>query len=249
MDLVTVTDHDSIGAAGALARHADFFISEEVTATMPSGTEAHVAVYGLNERQHQEVQRRRADIESLSNYLSGQRLAFGINHVFSGLTGRRFAADWAVFEREFPLVETLNGSIISAANRHAGRIASRWAKGATGGSDSHTVRGLGNAWTEVPDARDARGFLEGLRAGRGRVAGTSGGYWKLTMDVLDIIRSLFAESPRTRWLAPAVLALPIVTLVNWMSEAAFAGRWAIDVARMRPVIGVGVSNATEEAPA
>ena len=37
MDLVTVTDHDSIGAAEALGRHDDFFLSEEVTCRMPSG--------------------------------------------------------------------------------------------------------------------------------------------------------------------------------------------------------------------
>jgi hypothetical protein len=38
MDLVTVTDHDSIDAAGALRSKPDFFLSEEVTCTLPSGT-------------------------------------------------------------------------------------------------------------------------------------------------------------------------------------------------------------------
>ena len=46
MDLVTVTDHDSIDAVEALRRYPDFFLSEEVTCTMPSGTEMHAGVYG-----------------------------------------------------------------------------------------------------------------------------------------------------------------------------------------------------------
>src|ERR1700676_653314 len=45
MDLVTVTDHDSIDAVEPLRRHPDFFLSEEVTCRMPSGTELHVGVY------------------------------------------------------------------------------------------------------------------------------------------------------------------------------------------------------------
>jgi hypothetical protein len=42
MDLVTITDHDSIEAAERLRRYPDFFVSEEVTCHLPSGTEAHI---------------------------------------------------------------------------------------------------------------------------------------------------------------------------------------------------------------
>ena len=47
MNLVTLTDHDSIGGAEELRRHPDFFISEEATCTMPSGTQVHVGVYDI----------------------------------------------------------------------------------------------------------------------------------------------------------------------------------------------------------
>src|ERR1700691_1515748 len=59
MDLVTITDHDSVGSAEALRRHPDFFLSEEVTCHMPSGTLLHVGVYDVTERQHIQIQRRR----------------------------------------------------------------------------------------------------------------------------------------------------------------------------------------------
>ena len=63
MGLVTVTDHDCVDSAESLRRHADFFVSEEVTCTTPSGGSMHVGVYDLNDRQHIEVQRKRDDFE------------------------------------------------------------------------------------------------------------------------------------------------------------------------------------------
>jgi predicted metal-dependent phosphoesterase TrpH len=226
MDLVTITDHDSVGAVEVLRRHPDFFASVEVTVRMPSGTEAHVAVYGIEERQHVEVERRRDDLPALVAYFNEQRLPFGVNHMFSRLTGRRDPEDWTWFERMVPLAETLNGSMPETLNRHARRLASQWGKASTGGSDSHSIRSVGTAWTEVPGARDVEEFLDGLRAGRGRVAGRSGGYWKLNRDVLEIIAGLFGEKAWTLWLAPLVAALPLITLINWLLEAAFAEKWS-----------------------
>src|SRR5579864_8322583 len=94
MDLVTVTDHDSIDAAERLRRHPDFFLSEEVSCITPSGNELHVGVYGIAERHHVELQRRRDDIPTLAAYLREQRLLFSVNHVFSSLTGRRSDLDF-----------------------------------------------------------------------------------------------------------------------------------------------------------
>jgi predicted metal-dependent phosphoesterase TrpH len=52
MDLVTVTDHDSIGAVEALRSRPDFFLSEEVSCNLPTGTKLHVGVYDITERDH-----------------------------------------------------------------------------------------------------------------------------------------------------------------------------------------------------
>jgi predicted metal-dependent phosphoesterase TrpH len=52
MSVVTITDHDSVDAAEVLRRHPDFFLSEEVTVTLPSGTEMHLGVYDITERDH-----------------------------------------------------------------------------------------------------------------------------------------------------------------------------------------------------
>src|SRR5205823_3707518 len=76
MDLFTLTDHDSVAGADALGKYADFFVSEEVTCRMPSGTIVHIGVYDLTERQHVEIQRRRDDLFSLLAYLTEKRLLF-----------------------------------------------------------------------------------------------------------------------------------------------------------------------------
>ena len=89
MDLVTVTDHDSIDAAEELRQYPDFFLSEEVTCTMPSGTEMHAGVYGIQEADHIELQRRRHDVESLLAYCTERSLFVSVNHIYSSLTGRR----------------------------------------------------------------------------------------------------------------------------------------------------------------
>jgi predicted metal-dependent phosphoesterase TrpH len=94
MDLVTVTDHDSIDAAEHLRHYPDFFLSEEVTCITPSGTEIHVGAYGIDERHHIELQRRRKDVPALAAYLHEQKILFSINHVFSSLTGRRTQVDF-----------------------------------------------------------------------------------------------------------------------------------------------------------
>src|SRR5215472_16653573 len=165
MDLVTVTDHDSIDAVESLRRFPDFFLSEEVTCRMPSGTELHVGVYDITERQHVEIQRQRDDLESLTAYLDEHRLFFSANHVFSSLTGRRDACDYDYFDRIFPAIETRNGLMPRALNARSEALASWMRKPAVGGSDAHAMPSVGRAFTEVLAARSRRDFIEGLRAG------------------------------------------------------------------------------------
>ncbi|HXP84916.1 MAG TPA: PHP domain-containing protein [Bryobacteraceae bacterium] len=225
MDVVTVTDHDSIDAAERLRRHADFFLSEEVSCRTSSDTELHIGVYGLNERDHIELQRRRTDFPALLAHLRERGLLFSVNHAFSSLTGRRKEADFREFAACFPAAETRNGMLLRRANLFAARFARRNGLVKLGGSDSHTLTGLGRTFTEVPGARTPEEFLAGLRAGWSRVCGESGNYWKLTGDVLDIGFSMIRERPWTALLAPLCAAVPLVTLGNMALETAFAYKW------------------------
>lgn len=225
MDLVTLTDHDSIEGAEALRGRAGFFLSEEVTCRMPSSAEAHIGVYDLTERQHIEIQRRRADLISLLAYLEEQDLFFSVNHAFSAITGERAADDFAWFASRFPALETLNGHLLALNNRQAARFARRLRKTCLGGSDAHTVATAGSAYTVVQGACSKAEFFEGLRLRRARAQGRSGSYTKLTRDVLRIMGIAMRERPWLALFAPFALLIPAFTLMNYLNEAAFAHRW------------------------
>jgi hypothetical protein len=91
----------------------------------------------------------------------------------------------------------------------------------------------GSVWTEVSEARNKAEFLEGLREGRARVRGESGSYWKLTLDILAVSAEMFRENPLTLLLAPFLVSIPAVTLINHLLEGRFARKWGQTWARMR----------------
>ena len=233
MDLVTITDHDSIDGAEELRSRPDFFLSEEVTCRLPSGTQLHIGVYDITERDHIEIQRRREDFEALSAWLRERRLLFSANHVFSSLTGRRAVDDFALFERCFPAMETRNGHMLARANENAAALADFTAQAEVGGSDAHVMASVGCTWTVVPRARSKQEYLDGLRRGLGKVRGATGSYWKLTRDVLTIGGTMVRENPRTLPLAPLALAVPLVTLANYAVESLFARWWNVRYLRAR----------------
>jgi predicted metal-dependent phosphoesterase TrpH len=226
MSIVTITDHDSIDAAEVLRRHANFFLSEEVTAQMPSGTEMHLGVYGITERDHTEIQRRRNDFIALLMYLTERKLFFSVNHVFSGLTGRRAEDDFSWFASYVPAFEVRNGQMWPEANASAERLAKRLGKIGVAGSDAHTIAGVGLTYTEVPGVRTVDEFLAGLRAGRGIVHGVHGSYAKLTRDVYRIAASFFGEKPWALPILPITVLVPAITAGHWLNEMRFCRKWA-----------------------
>jgi predicted metal-dependent phosphoesterase TrpH len=230
MDLVTVTDHDSIDAGESLRHHADFFLSEEVSCSTEHGTHLHMGVYGIEERDHADLQLRRDDLPRLIAYLHEKRLLFSINHVFSSLTGPRTEADFEDFASRFPAVETLNGQMLVAANRQAARFADRHGRIPVAGSDAHTLMSLGRTYTTVPGVRTVAEFIDGLKQGRSTVAGESGDIWKLTQAVCSIGASMVREKPWTAILVPLMALVPIITIVNFTMELSFAAKWGNRVA-------------------
>jgi predicted metal-dependent phosphoesterase TrpH len=231
MSMVTLTDHDSIDSGEVLRKYPDFFLSEEATVQMPGGTQMHLGVYGITERDHVEIQRRRKDFISLMMYLTERKLFFSANHVFSGLTGRRLDEDFCWFASYVPAFETRNGEMWPRANEGAAGLASRLGKIAIGGSDSHTMVGVGRTYTEVSGARTVEEFFAGLRAGRGRVGGDHGSYGKLTADIFHIVWSLWKERPWTLALMPLAPLVPVVTAGHWMNEIRFCQKWVAALER------------------
>jgi len=226
MHLVTVTDHDAIGAGEELRRHPDFFLSEEVTCILPTGNELHVGVYDISESQHIELQRRRNDLPSFTAYLSEQHLFASANHVFSGLTGERTVEDFRYIDASFPALEVRNGQMPASVNAHANKLAQLRRKAIVAGSDGHTLSAIGKTYIEIPRAQNKREFFDQLRAGAAHDRGEHGSYSKLTFDVLHIGASWIRESRWAAIIAPLALAAPAVTLATRIAEAQFARKWS-----------------------
>jgi predicted metal-dependent phosphoesterase TrpH len=235
MDLVTVTDHDSIDAVEQLRSFPDFFLSEEVTCTLPSGNEVHIGVYDIHERDHYELQRRRHDLLSLAAYCREQRILSAVNHVFSALTGSRARADFALFRDLFPAFEILNGHILPSCNREAKSLSAQWGKIGLGGSDAHTLAELGRAFTEAPQARSRREFFDAIRAGRARVSGISGGFRVCTGAVWTIASNIPRDYPLAFLFAPVLLAVPFATLGATLRDHFFVSYWSRRIRQKAPV--------------
>jgi predicted metal-dependent phosphoesterase TrpH len=196
MELVTITDHDTIEGALAIAGRPDTFVSEEVTCLLPDHRELHVGVYDLSEGDHVAISARRSDPEALFAYLAERRLPATINHPFSALTGRRQTADLDLAFRSVSLVETLNGMLPEITNRTAAHVASARRMGRIGGSDAHTLAFVGCAHTAVPGARNKREFLDGLRLGRTFPMGRSGTYTQFVSDLVRVAAANYADAAR-----------------------------------------------------
>lgn len=229
MTLFTLTDHDSIDGAERLCGRPAFFLSEELTCRMPSGTEVHIGVYDIHERQHEQLQQRRNDLVRLLMYLTERRIFFIVNHVFSSLTGRREREDFDWFRAYFPAFETRNSHMSRESNASAATLANEWRKIAVGGSDAHAMPSVGAAYTEVPGARNKEEFFAGLQRGVGRVHGDCGGFYKLTRDVFSIAREMMREKMWTIALSPLAVLVPAVTLCIRLDEQLFTRRWAAEV--------------------
>jgi len=212
MDLVTLTDHDSIdGCLEFLDRHPDaddFFISEEIECLVPlrpgarAGSGAplrvHIGAYGIDERIHREIQPLRASVYEAAAYLREQGVFYSLNHLFFFLR-RQMPLD--AYLRAllplFPAFEVRNGTMLEAHNTLIEEIVAGRARAgspaiAVGGSDAHTLAGVGTTYTEVrAGTRDE--FLRNLRAGLTSVGGRHGSTLRVMREIYGVVGRYWAS--------------------------------------------------------
>lgn len=222
MDLVTITDHDQVSGVMTLADLPDVIVGCEVTGVFrDDGVKVHLNVYGMNERQHREIDRLRHDVRDLMGYVRQEQLFTSLNHVSSGVNGPITAPHVAALLPWVNALETINGSRLPVQNRTAQCLAEAAGKTGIAGSDSHTHRGIGRTWTEVPGARTREEFMRGLWEGRVRVSGREGNYFTMASDVFRFAGNFYLDNAdRVRreplgwrshaWLFGGVLGLPLV---------------------------------------
>ena len=225
MDLVTITDHDSIsGCLEFLDAHPeapDFFMSEEVSCRLAEGDiEVHLGVYGQTERLHRELQPLRRNAFDVIACLRQSGVFFTLNHLLHFYRGQIDLAQYLRLLAEVPALEVRNGSMLTSHNVLIEALAApggRPAFAQVGGSDAHTLRRVGRTWTEAP-ADDLASFLLSLRARRSRAGGRHGGVAPVLGDTYGVMASywktLLGRGPRdhTALERAAFLAFSFVSL-------------------------------------
>ena len=201
MDLVTITDHDSIdGCLDFLGRfpeklEEDFIIGEEVTAQVPEfGCKVHIAVYDISESQHNEITRLRANFDELIDFLRSSHILFVLNHIFHDFPKRQHGLKFLEKMLDsFEIFEGLNGAIGPSQNGVISRIIQRFPnKTLVAGSDSHTLVRLGSCFT-LGQGENRREFLQSLRMGRVAIAGKSGGFIQIFGDAMGVYLAYFRD--------------------------------------------------------
>ena len=218
MDLVTLTDHNSIDGCLEIAARPGVFLSEQVSTRFPDDRcEVQVLVWGITEAQHRELQGVRENIFDLQRYLSAQNLAHAVAHPFYRVDDRLGLAHIEKLILLFQHFEGLNGhrdALLSAvarevlgaltpektdelANRHgfAPTHSEPWRKTFTAGSDDHGGMFPASAWTEVAVEVVAgvsdpghSGFLTAVREGRCMLRGAGGTPLTLSHSLYNNLR-------------------------------------------------------------
>lgn len=194
MDLVTITDHDQISGALAIADRPDVIIGCEVSARFKDdGVGVHLGVLGLNEAQFAEINRLRGDLSELLPYLRAEGLFVSLNHVASLVNARITAEHIAALMPWIDALEAINGSRLRCQNQTALDLAQWNERSIVAGSDAHTSRGIGRTWVEAPGARTREEFMAALRAGRVTVGGLHGNYFILAEDIARCAAACYQE--------------------------------------------------------
>ena len=188
MDLVAITDHDSIDGGARAARAGRPTAATSSSARRcragcrsPGATgdakrvEVHFGTWGMTETAHRELQPLRGNALEVAAYLRQAGIFFAFNHPFHFYQGQLPLERYLeLLVDAAPAIETRNGAMLPAHNHLAAALARARGKVVVGGSDAHTLRRVGTTWTAAPGAtRDE--FLANVAAGRGRVGGVHGG--------------------------------------------------------------------------
>ena len=210
MNFVTITDHNRISGAILLQlQYPDTaFTSVETTAYFPEdGCKVHLLIYGLTERQFNEVQRLRKDIYQLRAYLLQEKLACSVAHATYSVNGRITLSHLERLILLFDVFESINGGrnqlnndswteslhslndqiITDLYNDYNIEPMSDdpWIKGFTGGSDDHAGFFIARTYTYA-EANTVQEYLKAIRDKKTIAGGRHNDYKSLAFTIYKI---------------------------------------------------------------
>ncbi|MFH1912914.1 MAG: glycosyltransferase [Pseudomonadota bacterium] len=194
MDLVTITDHNTIRGSLEIAGLPGAFVSEEITTYFPEDKcKLHVLAYDITEAQHDDIQHCRENVFDLVAYLRGQDIVHVLAHPLFAVNDRLTPAH---FEQSLLLFDVFeeNGTRDARQNQVLRQILTKltpvdmerlanahgiaplgdrpWEKGIIGGSDDHSSINIARMHTEFRGEPSVGAVLAGVRGHTARPGGT-----------------------------------------------------------------------------
>lgn len=193
MDLVTITDHNTIDGALEIAHLPGTFISEEITTYFPEDRcKLHVLAWDITEAQHEDIQKTRENVFDLVPYLHEQGIVHALAHPLFAVNDRMtlehleqallmFGIVEANGSRDARQNESLSAILDALTPRHMERLADihgmepvgerPWEKIMVGGSDDHSSINIARMHTRFTGEPNKQALLDAICAGRCEAAG------------------------------------------------------------------------------
>ena len=211
MDLVTISDHNTLAGVLRIADLPGVFLSEEVTTRFPEDDVVlHVLVWNLSEADHRELQPYRGSVYELQAFLAERSLPHALAHplyrmgpaitpahveklllLFGTWEGRNGARPRGQNELACRLARRATPAYLdrladrhALAPRHDGRI------GLVGGSDDHGALDIATTWTEV-EAAGSTTFFDSIAAAESTPGGDHGSPEKLAHAMIALFLNAY----------------------------------------------------------
>ncbi len=221
MDLVAVTDHDTVEGALELVErgYPGVIVGEEITTRMPGdGRLLHVLVWMLDADLHEQIGTLglRNDAVALAHWIRENNLPHALAHPLYDMSG---GLDRRTLERLMLLfggVEAINGGHTTARHRAAldaflrATNSERYAelttelgepalwprRWLTAGSDDHATLNIARAWTAAPGSHTPDTFFQAVMRGGGHIGGRDATTRTLAHQFVAVAGG-FLDSPGT----------------------------------------------------
>ncbi|MCF8109054.1 MAG: glycosyltransferase, partial [Desulfohalobiaceae bacterium] len=223
MDLVTITDHNSIEGCLEIAHLQGAFISEEITTAFPDDNcKLHVLAYNISEQQHEEIARLRENVFELVDFLNTECIVHALAHPMYSVNGllrvEHFQKLLLLFSclelngARDPLQNTIIQRICSTLSQgkieelaHCYNITPRgecpWKKSFISGSDDHSSLYLGTSYTTIVEASSAEAYLEGISRRQQSIQTHQSGPQTLAHNIYSVIFQFYDETYQLgRWI-------------------------------------------------
>ncbi len=191
MDMVTITDHNTIDGCLEIAHRPNTFISSEVTTYFPEdGCKLHILVHDVTEEQFKQVNYLRKNVYDMVDYLKKEGINHALAHPFYSVNNRLTIDHFEKCVLLFEIFE-LNGDndeyvnitlqkILSQLNEtQIARLVDRhniypdqpqpWIKGFLGGSDDHSSLHIARTFTECVNCNTLPEFFDEIKHQNGVV--------------------------------------------------------------------------------